>query len=134
MDRWRRIYKEPVSGLSELNVAVLRWLLDAYGITTPIRMASELTAREEPTDRLIDLCRAVGATRYLAGAGAAGYMDMDRFRRSGLELETQDFHHPSYPQCYTPFLPGMAAIDLLFTAGDAALKQLHSTRVRRAHG
>nr|MBI3613737.1 WbqC family protein [Nitrospirota bacterium] len=124
----RAICRRPWERLSELNVAVITWLVDAYGITTPLRMASEMTLREEPTDRLIDICRAVGGTRYLAGAGAAGYMDMPRFEASGIGLEMQDFHHPVYPQCYEPFMPGMAAIDLLFACGGEALRLLRGTR------
>ncbi|MDE3225740.1 MAG: WbqC family protein [Nitrospirota bacterium] len=128
MDGLRAIYRQPWERLSDLNVAVLRWLLTAYGITTPMRIASEMSLREEPTDRLIDICRAVGGDRYLAGAGAAGYMDRPRFEASGIGLEVQDFHHPVYRQCYEPFMPGMAAIDLLFACGGEALQRLRATR------
>ena len=132
LDGWRQVYRTRTSMLGEFNVAMLRWLLEAYGIRTPLRLSSEMTLREEPTDRLIDICRAVGADRYLAGAGARDYMDMDRFREAGLALEIQAFEHPVHPQCHAPFVPGMAAIDLLFTTGDDALKHLRSTR-REAH-
>ncbi|TAJ07285.1 MAG: hypothetical protein EPO61_15110 [Nitrospirae bacterium] len=124
----RAICRRPWERLSDLNVAVLAWLLDAYGITTPLRMASEMTLRDEPTDRLIDICRTVGGTSYLAGAGAAGYMDRPRFEASGIRLEVQDFHHPVYAQCYEPFMPGMAAIDLLFACGGEALRLLRRAR------
>ncbi|MEW6544194.1 MAG: WbqC family protein [Nitrospirota bacterium] len=125
----RRIYREPWDRLAGLNLAVLRWLLDAFGIKTPLRLASEMGAlREEATDRLVDICRITGATSYLAGAGAPGYMDVDRFTASGVALEFQTFRHPVYPQCYEPFVPGMAAIDLLFMCGDAALQRLRDAR------
>jgi hypothetical protein len=124
----RAIYRRPWERLSDLNVAVLAWLLEAYGITTPLRMASEMKLRDEPTDRLIDICRAVRGTGYLSYAPAAGYMDMPRFEASGIGLEVQDFHHPVYPQCYEPFMPGMAAIDLLFACGGEALRILRDAR------
>ncbi|WP_447972456.1 WbqC family protein [Nitrospira sp. Kam-Ns4a] len=124
----KAIYDRPWERLAELNLAVLRWLLEAFGIATPLRLSSAMVLRCEPTDRLIDICRAVGATRYLAGAGAAGYMDVQRFRASGLALEFQAFRHPVYPQCYEPFVPGMAAIDLLFMCGDTALQRLREAR------
>ena len=126
---WRDLYREAVPSLAALNLAVIRWLLDAFGIKTPIRLASEMkTLREEPTDRLIDICRAVGATCYLAGAGGREYMDIPRFEASGIALEFQEFHHPVYRQCYEPFLPGMAAIDLLFACGGDALDRLRAAR------
>lgn len=126
----RAIYVQPWTKLSDLNLAVIRWLLQAYGITTPVRCASGMVAREEPTDRLIDLCRAVGATQYLAGPGAEGYMDKPRFEASGVELEIQEFHHPVYRQVYEPFEPNLSAIDLLLCTGPDALNQLRSHRVR----
>lgn len=124
----REVYRRPWERLSDLNLAVLKWLLEAFGIKTPLRFASEMTLREEPTDRLIDICRGVGATHYLSGVSGPAYMDMPRFEASGVRLEVQDFHHPVYPQCYNPFIPGMAAIDLLFTSGDDALRQLREAR------
>lgn len=124
----RQIYHRPWERLTALNLAVLEWLLGAFGIKTPLRLASDMTLRDDPTDRLIDICRTVGATHYLAGAGAAGYMDLPRFDASGIVLEVQDFRHPIYPQCYEPFVPGMAAIDLLFTCGDDALQRLRRAR------
>ncbi len=124
----RSIYQRHWQSLASLNLAVLEWLLDAFGIKTPLRLASEMTLREEPTDRLIDICRTVGATHYLAGAGAPGYMDVPRFKASGLALEIQDFRSPVYAQCYEPFVPGLAAIDLLLTCGNDALRLLRETR------
>ena len=57
----REVYETGWDRLSELNLAVLRWLLRAFGITTPIRLASDWTLREEATDRLVDICRMTGA-------------------------------------------------------------------------
>ena len=127
-DGLREIYQCSWERLADLNLAVIRWLLKAFGISTPIQLASEMHLRQEPTDRLIDICRTVGATHYLAGAGAHAYMDVVRFQESGVKLEVQEFKHPVYRQCYEPFLPGMAALDVLLTCGGEALQILRSTR------
>ncbi|MDF0672776.1 MAG: WbqC family protein [Nitrospira sp.] len=124
----RKLYARPWSRLSDLNKATVQWLLDAYGITTPVRSAAEYAARDEPTDRLIDLCRAVGATGYLAGPGAEHYMDKTRFESSGVRLEIQVFQHPSYRQAYEPFEPNLSALDLLLMQGPDALSTLRRTR------
>ncbi len=128
LDGLREIYQRSWERLADLNLAVIRWLLKAFGMSTPIQLASEMHLRQEPTDRLIDICRAVGATHYLAGAGAHAYMDVPRFQESGVMLEVQEFKHPVYRQCYEPFFPGMAALDVLLTCGGEALKSLRSTR------
>jgi hypothetical protein len=127
----RTIYERSWEKLTDLNLSVIRWLLDSFGITTPVRLASEMELREEPTQRLVDICRTVGATHYLAGDGAVAYMDMTEFQSSGVHLETQLFNHPVYAQCYEPFMPGMAAVDALFTCGTDALRLLRNARQGR---
>lgn len=124
----RALYKQSWDRLADLNVAVLRWLLGEFGIKTPLRLSSDMQLPEEPTERLIEICRTVGATSYLAGAGARDYMDFKKFGAAGIPVEMQDFRHPVYRQCYEPFLPGLAAIDLLLTCGGQSLHSLRSTR------
>jgi hypothetical protein len=132
-----KIYGQRWERLTDLNVAMIRWLLDAFGITTRLRLASELAPQDpkmDATDRLIELCQAVGANTYLAGSGAHEYMDIPRFKRSGIGLVIQEFHHPTYRQCYAPFVPAMAAVDLLFNCGEGALRCLREARVEVVKG
>ncbi|OQW35090.1 MAG: hypothetical protein A4E19_01845 [Nitrospira sp. SG-bin1] len=128
MTQLRELYSASWNKLSDLNKATVRWLLEAYGITTPVHSAADYVARVEPTDRLIDLCRAVGATRYLAGTGAEHYMDKPRFESSGVRLELQVFKHPIYRQVYEPFEPNLSALDLLLMQGPDALAALRRAR------
>lgn len=124
----RAIYDRPWERLADLNIAVLRWLLDGFGISTPLRLASDMRLPDEPTERLIEICRAMGATSYLAGAGAKDYMDFGKFEAAGIPVEAQEFRHPVYRQCYEPFVPGLSAIDLFLTCGGESLQSLRSTR------
>ena len=123
----RAIYEQPWDRLADLNLAVLRWLLGEFGIKTPLRLSSDMQLPEEPTERLIEICRAVGATCYLAGAGSKDYMDFKKFEKAGMAVEVQDFHHPVYRQCYEPFIPAMSAIDLLLTCGGQSFHSLCRT-------
>ena len=124
----RALYGKSWDRLSELNIAVLRWLLGEFGIKTPLRLSSDMRLPEEPTERLIEICRIVGATSYLAGAGARDYMDFGKFGKAGIAVEMQEFRHPVYRQCYEPFVPGLSAIDLILTCGAQSLHCLRSTR------
>jgi hypothetical protein len=125
----RALYEQPWDRLSDLNIAVLRWLLGEFDVKTPLRLASDMRLPDEPTERLIAICRTVGATSYLAGAGARDYMDFGKFEQAGISVEVQDFRHPVYRQCYEPFVPGLSAIDLLLTCGRQSLHCLRSTRI-----
>lgn len=103
--------------LVPLCLHVLSYLKEAFGISTPVHLASEYKASGEPTARLIDLCQALGADTYLSGMGGRNYMDMSKFEAAHLAVEFQEFTHPVYPQCFEPFEPALASIDLLFNCG-----------------
>jgi hypothetical protein len=122
------LYRQPREKLADVNLAVLRWLLESFGIKTPLRLSSEMQLRDEPTERLIDICRATGATSYLAGAGARDYMDVRKFEASGFRVEFQEFRHPTYRQCHEPFVPNLSAIDLFLTCGPEAFQIVRQMR------
>jgi hypothetical protein len=114
--------------LSDLNVAVTDLLCRHLGIKTSRLLASALSAQEDPTDRLIDLCRAVGGTAYLAGQSGPSYMDVNRFAEAGIDIQVQAYTHPQYPQRYQPFVSHLAVIDLVFNCGPESLNVLRSGR------
>lgn len=129
MPRLESILERSWESLSELNIAVTKLFADLFGIRTKMVLASDYQVTEESTQRLVDLCRAMGADGYLAGADGHKYMDLERFGASGIKLLTQEFRHPVYNQCWPKigeqgFLSHMAAVDLLFNRGPESLSVL----------
>ena len=120
--------ERPWLRLNELNVSVVDLLCRHLSIRTRYIQASGIPAREEPTDRLIDLCRAVGGTGYLAGESGPSYMDVSRFLQSGITIQVQSYSHPEYPQRYQPFVSHLSVVDLLFNCGPQSLEILRSGR------
>jgi hypothetical protein len=109
--------------LSDLNVfliELLRELLDLHH--KPTVLASSLTLRDEPTDRLIDICKAMGADAYLSGQDGGKYMNLDRFKENGISLVIQEFEHPVYPQLFNQFESHMSVVDLLFNCGPESME------------
>lgn len=116
------LYARPWTHLAPLATASALWLARSVGITTPVRLASELSVTgADPTGRLVALCRAAGADTYLAGADGARYMDLAQFASAGIEVLAQRYTHPVYPQLHGEFVPFLSALDLLLAAGDQAL-------------
>ncbi|GJL65081.1 MAG: hypothetical protein NPIRA05_00520 [Nitrospirales bacterium] len=124
----QEIYSDEWQKLSDFNVAILLWLLGHFGIDTPMQLSSDMNLRQQPTERLIDICRTVGASTYLAGQGAHAYMDLRTFEKSGMTLEVQDYQPQVYPQRYDSFLPCLSAIDLLFNCGSDSAQYLNGSR------
>lgn len=126
-DALRTLYAGAWPRLAPLAVATAEWLARSAGIATPARLASTLEVRaSDPTERLIAICRAVGADTYLAGRDGAKYMDRNAFARSGITVLYQDYKHPEYAQLHGEFAPFLSGLDLLLTHGDDALAILRS--------
>ena len=127
---FRQMYEQEWSGLCELNLESVRLLCRAVGIETPMRLASELGVPGAATEKLIGLCRAVGADSYLSGVGGRDYLDEAAFGRAGVRLVYQAFEHPAYPQVWEGFVSHLSAVDLLFNCGGESLDVLRSGRAR----
>jgi hypothetical protein len=118
--------------LSEINNRLLRDLAGLLGIATPL-LAGHLIQRttDDPTGRLIEICLARGATHYVSGPAARGYIDKTRFERAGLVLEYANYDdYPVYDQGRSIFEHGVSVIDLLMRVGPAAREHLKSPRSR----
>ena len=108
--------------ISELNIHVVKMLINLLGIETPVHVASEMgTFPEDPDERLIALTKHLGGDTYLAGSGGKDYMDLAKYEKNGIRVIFQEYHHPTYGQLYGQFEPYMSAIDLLYNHGEKSL-------------
>lgn len=116
--------------LAGLNITVLRWMLGALGIDTPLVLSSSLQADGKRGDYVAALCEEVGATAYLSPAGAEAYLLEDRgaFDERHISVWLQVYSHPEYRQCFKPFEPYASALDLIFNTGPDALTILRTGR------
>lgn len=110
---------KPWDRLCELNEALIRWVMETTGIQTELVRASDLGVDGTRTDLLVELCRAVGADRYLSGPGGRRYMELDRFGEAGVEVVWQEFMHPTYEQLFPSvgFVPDLSIVDPLLCSG-----------------
>jgi WbqC-like protein len=122
------LLEKPWTRLAELNVAVVDLICRHLDIKTTCLLASSLAAREERTDRLIDICRAAGGTEYLAGMDGPKLIDVGRFAQAGIAVQVQTYRHPEYRQRYTPFVSHLSVVDLLLNCGPESLAILRSAR------
>ena len=119
MPALEEMFAAPVQGLCEFNLIGIRAMARLLGLDDRRMVrASELNAEGTATDLLIACVRAAGGTAYLAGGGASGYQEDDKFAAAGLQLIHQSFAHPVYRQGATEaFVSGLSAVDALMQLG-----------------
>jgi hypothetical protein len=106
--------------LVDLDMAAADLMATWFGLTRRVERSSALGIGGGQTQRLVDICRHFGATTYLSGDAAQGYLDVALFERHGIAVEWQRYQHPVYPQLHGEFVPYMSALDLLLNCGDEA--------------
>ena len=112
--------------LSAVNMRLLAALAGRLGIGTQIIDSTELLPREviipaERSARLVHLCRAAGATRYLSGPAAKAYLDVSLFHAHGIAVGWMSYEgYPPYAQLGDSFDPKVSIVDLLLNTGVAA--------------
>ena len=113
--------------LSAVNVLFLKTLCEELGIRTEIISSRDLKARGGPTERLVNICREVGASAYLSGPSAQAYIDQEKFAKSAIDLEWMDYSsYPRYSQLHGPFAHGVTILDLILNEGPDARTFLKS--------
>jgi hypothetical protein len=110
--------------LCDLNRAVLDALCGLLGLTRRILWSSELDIPGQKTERLINICRALGADRYLTGDAASDYLDETQFAAHGIRVEYHHYRHPVYAQLHGEFVPYLSVVDLLMNHGRESLRVL----------
>jgi hypothetical protein len=109
--------------LGELNEEMLRVFLHLLNIKTPLIRSSQLAVEGKGSERILNICKAVGADAYLTGEKALEeYLDLQSFKENGIEVWVQRWQCPVYPQRFPQigFIPDLAIVDLLFNCGEGS--------------
>ena len=123
------IYNRKDDKLADFTCATSEIIARVLGITqTRFLRSSTLCAEGGKTDRLVSILKQVGATRYISGPSAKQYLEADKLKRAGVDLEFMEYDYPEYPQIHGPFSPCVTVLDLIFNVGPDAPRYIWLTK------
>lgn len=103
---------------SDINVNIIKNFADKLGFNPKYISSTELSVNGLKSDLILEICKKVNATTYIAGPSGRDYLNMESFSNAGINVVFNDFHHPTYPQKKTKeFVPYMSALDLFMNCG-----------------
>lgn len=118
-EKFLEIYQCGEKSLANFNEKLLRFILNSLDMKVEIMHASDLGAKGQKTELLMDILHKVNADKYIAGKSGKDYMDMSIV---DLPVEFQHFTHPVYTQWGKDhFEPYMSIIDALFNVGPSIM-------------
>jgi len=122
--RLREAYMEAgeLRFLSHINRKFIQLVSSWLGISTKLVDSREYAIATGKTERLVALCRQAGASEYVSGPAALGYLDEQLFASSGIRVRWFEYTgYREYPQLYGPFEHRVSVLDLIMHTGPDAL-------------
>jgi hypothetical protein len=118
------IFSSRIEKLVGLNMEIVRYLRGELHIETNLVLLSELGIEARGDQLLIEICKKLGASYFLAQHAAGKYLNEGLFQEAGIGLKY--FKPPSliYPQLWGSFIPNLSTFDLLFNCGPKARELL----------
>jgi hypothetical protein len=106
--------------LAELTITTTRLMAERLSVRAELLCASALGIGGSGSGRVLAICQALGATRYVTGHGGLDYLDHEAFETAGIAVEYLDYDLSPYPQQHGAFEPYVTALDLLANTGPDA--------------
>ena len=113
-------YQKRFEKLIDINLAFIRYLFRQLRVETEIKLLSELGIKSAGNQMLVEICRRLGASVYLAQRAAAKYLDRGLFQKEAVEIQLIKSPACVYPQLWGAFISNLSAFDLLFNCGPKA--------------
>jgi len=128
------IFEKKFQYLVDLNTEIIKFVMNELEIKSKIVFSSELEISKKGSDRVLDICKAVGADHYITGTfWAESNLRVEEFKKSNIDIEFQKFQHPIYKQIHGEFIPEMSIIDLLFNEGRKEAKKILQNSISSSH-
>jgi hypothetical protein len=103
-----------------MRVAVQLGIGTRFIVSSAMQKDDRLTGQE----RVIDICRRLGATQYINPIGGTRLYEPERFDRAGLKLCFLQAMAPAYSQFGQPPVRDLSIIDVMMFNSDDATGQL----------
>lgn len=105
--------------LTEINFRFITAICDFLNIKTRFHFSSDFILEDDRTERLVSICKKLGATDYFSGPAAKAYMDESLFLQANVNLNYFDYsNYSEYKQLHEPFDHFVSILDLIFNEGE----------------
>ena len=124
-DYFENLYTKEWNSIFDLNFETIKQVLSWLDIKVEIVIESELHVSGQPTERLVKVCKKLGANTYISGIGGKRYLDEKSFEKNKIIIKYQNYNPIRYPQRMSKsFIPNLSIIDLLANVGSESGKLL----------
>lgn len=113
------IYNIETESLSQFCMRSMMMLWTKLGLNPEVYLSSELITSGDigSSQRVLEICKELGADEYISGLGAMNYIDYSIFEEASVRIAYMSYAHEPYAQLHGEFTPYVSIIDMLFCLG-----------------
>jgi hypothetical protein len=124
------VFKNEHESLAALSAASVEMLAEFFEIIPKeIQWSSAMGVEGTGSARVLAVCEALGAERYVTGHGAREYLNHESFEAADIRVEYLDYQKREYPQLHGAFTPFVSALDLAANCGRAGREVIDSDTI-----
>ena len=119
-----KFYNRNYIKLIDFTVDLIKYFCNVLNVDTNIVYSSDICGDinfDNGLDKILFILESLDTTEYITGSGAGSerYIIDSEFNRKGIELNWNNYNHPTYSQMYDDkFISNLSIIDLLFNCGN----------------
>ena len=116
MELLAEIYRPKFKTLSEFNQYWIRYIaIEVLGLSCQFKDSRDVPNSGRGSEKILSICKALNATKYLSGPSASNYLQLETFRESDIDVYYADYSRlPLHNQLHGDFLPNLSILDLVF--------------------
>lgn len=115
--KFESLLMQDYPSLASMNEEISTWIASEFGFRTMFVRSSDLSINTLREERVIDICKAVGADVYYSGHGAKSYQDEKDFEKEGISLVYTDYVPVKYHQMWGKEEENLSVLDYVFNMG-----------------
>jgi hypothetical protein len=122
------VYRQEPESIGALSRSSIETCCKYFGLDVGRRFidARHLGIGGASSQRVRDIVKALGCTRYVTGLGARHYLDHHLFEDAGIRVEYMDYRKSPYPQLHGAFTPYVSILDLVANTGKEGINWITS--------
>ena len=114
--------------LIDLNISIIGFFWESLGLRTDLYLQSQLGISGNGSELIINICNHLEADTYLNFPVVEKYLDIDKFRDSGTDIEFSRFSPPVYPQLWGDFIHNLSTLDMILNCGDKSREIISNSK------
>ena len=121
---FRKLYKKKWEKIVNLNEYILKFLFKELNFDVDFVKMSNLQVKFNKENLILELCELFNVDEFIFGALGENYVNVNNFKKKGIEPFFQSYNHPTYQQSGKNFIPNLSRSDLILNVGGKEAKKI----------